>query len=777
MEDIFKQIQDDNLDYMKEYYQSGIFDMCKINENSDSFLHLAIKEDSYFIAKFLLSNDLTYNFKNNDGFTPLELMLSGNNIELCLLFAKKHSFRYMSSFLNSKIISPEMKEYLSRLSENNCLTIDKNNNINIDQYPYSPLVSEYMLNSVKDIIILEKWDSLKDIIVNVYREQDEKINKIFIPFCYIYLSIKNNEDMLNYMLNIFGEKINKIKESDFSKEILKDLFLYANNEAIMKTFSLFGLYADFNNNLSMLSRGSYALLEQWDKKYTINIDKEMFKSIFIKNPEKKYIQFIKKKSNFNNYEIMNFLVEMIELNQKDINEKVMDFLYENKEYCYCTNIENENILHRIIKFNNIEMIDFLINNFNFMLNAYNSKSKYVIFESLKNSTFEIFKLIIENYSVDINVFDESVNNILHFYIYNYYEIIDREIKFKEILIPLISEKILLLCNKQGDTALSLLAKKGKLDEIRLLVNAKKINENIANYSIKNNSLLDLINIEGFKQVSKSFENSKLTLSVMEDSVLHNDIVGLSKLLYLYEIEKDKRKDIKNDLIVLSLINKSKDLNLIKLFCAYYFSIDGINDYEIETPIFKAIKNKDVDQAIFLIHNKCEINTIINNESCLSIAVENELDVIVYLLLNEKIEVDLSVLSNTKYDQWRNLRNFKSEKIITFPYKKEKYKERFFDKNELYQYKIEKNDSNDIKKKKIILNTIDRALSLKEVIDNLHSELIDVELFFVKNSLAKIYFRNEEIGEVSNFELGMGIEEAKSKIKYNYFDYKKIKESD
>lgn len=781
MNNIYKSCLENNLENIKILYEEANENVFSIDQNGNNILHIAVKNNNSEIVKYLLDKNLTFNIENDDCLLPIEIAIKNKNYEIISLFIEYLSSDFISAIVNSKPISQEVKDFILDM-------IDYDENFYYPDYNFEYYVmekkSDYdnwfyndnnktdisnnFLNTVKSFILKEKWDEVKNIIIQIYKTQNDHMFKIAVPFLITYLSIKENNELIIFLLDIFNIKENINDKFIFNEELLEDVFVYGNIYSISYILNSIDTKNQFiKKDYKYFKRGSLSILIKLEEKFNMLLDKEFFKKIFLFNSNEKYIEYIKEKSGINNYDVTDLLIDFIFENDPYYNEKICNFISDNNDYIYSFNINNENILNRVIKSNNYYVIKYLIDHFPFLVNNYNKNGKYALFESINYSNLEVFELIFNHENTDITVFDNNLCNILHHYVYNIENILNAKDKFAVIL-PKINDNMLLLSNKNGETPLICMANSSMIEEIKILAVSGLINEYNSNYKIRNKSLLDIVNISIIEKYKDINLNNTVDLGSIEEYALSKNIVQLSRLLYLNKSDKNKRKDINDNVAILSLINKSSDINIIKMLAFYGISVDGINPEEIETPLMKALNNGDVDLSLFLLNEKCEINTHIQENNNLKIAINKNIDILIFLLLRERIEVDLNILNGTKYLKWKFSIN--DGNISPFKFKKEKYKESFFDKKEVFKYKINKNDSEEVKCKKKIRNILDEILNISDLIESCNKINITVDFIYEKNSLFKIYFNND----LSNESIGLTLSQIKEKINYNYFKLKKIR---
>lgn len=778
LNNIYESCINNDLKNLKLLYENAIENVCVLDKQGNNILHIAVKNNNYEIVKYLLEKNLTFNVENTDCLLPIDIAILNKNYDLISLFIQSYSSKFISAIINTKPISKDIKDFIISM-------IDYDKSVYYPDYEFDYYkilnqsnyescifgknqisLSENCLNTLKMFIFKENWSEVKNIIIQIYKTQNFEVFKKIVPFLITYLSIKEKDDLIKFLLEMFN--IGNNEKFIFDEELLSDTFIYGNITSISYILNSVDTQSQFiKKNIEYFKRGSLNILKCWESKFNVILDKDFFKKIFLFSSSNEYAQYIKEKSGVNNYDIIELLVEIIFENDHYYNEKICDFISNNQDYLYVFNINNENILNRIIKSNNYYVIKYLIDNFKFLINHYNMNESYALFESLKFSNVEIFELIALHENTDINVFDDKLCNVLHNYAYNFSLIENAKDKFN-IIISKINDEVLLLSNMNGETPLLSMAKLGLIEEIRILAVSGLINECNANYKVQDKSLLDMVNISVIEKYKQENLNNTVDLGSIEEYALSKNIIQLSRLLYLKKSDKNKRKDINNNVAILSLVNKSSDINIIKMFSFYGISVNGINAEEIETPLMKSIKNRDIDLALFLLNQKCEINTTVSGVNNLKIALEQDIEIIIFLLLRERIEVDLNILVDTKYNKWKFV--IKEEKIDNFNYKREKYKESFFDKKEVFKYRINKNDTEDIKIKKNIRNIIDSSSNVIELIEKCNSYNIKIDFIYEKNHLSKIYFNND----ISHESIGLTLSNIKEKINYNYFELKKIR---
>lgn len=359
-----------DIESFKLEYQNANENIFFLDQKGNTILHNLIKNNQYDIVKFLLEKKLDFNVENDESFSPIDLAITMENFDIMALFIEHYSSSFLSSVINSKPINEKMKEFILSFIEYDSSIYLPDLDLYYLSEKNSSDFSDEMFQVLKNFILREKWDDVKNIIVSIYKTQNTKLFYEIIPILIIYSEIKENKNLLEFALDIFDIKNND--DIIFKDEILIDLFKYGTNKSISTVLNMFGKNQPaIKKEGRFFVRGSLDILKTWAEKYNANFDIKFVKEIFLFNPNVDYMEYLKFKSGLNNYDINEIIISLIFENDPLLNEKIIDFLNNNKVYTYITNINNENLLNRIIKSDNYTLILYLLDNFNYLVNNYN----------------------------------------------------------------------------------------------------------------------------------------------------------------------------------------------------------------------------------------------------------------------------------------------------------------------------------------------------------------------------------------------------------------------
>lgn len=750
-----------NLISFKKAYKEAILPIFIIDEDGNTPLHNAIINENFEIAEYLIKNDLFQNSRNKDGLTPIELTLKNNSPDYFALFADKYSDNFLSGIINSSDIQKDKKNQLINLFNYSLgvMFVDimeyyKNNeNVELDLEDLSYILKE----KIKELDNHE----VKKLISYFYKNHPDYIKDELEEILLIAIVV-NNYEVVDFIKNVFD-----IKAFDLSEKGSEFIFKGANIEGIHYLIENFKVN-DFSKYRYFVNRGSIGLLELFIDKYHLDLNTLNKEELLMANSDKKYFDFITKQIEIDRHALFNLIVDYSSSFNEDKKTFVKNFILENKDVILMKDVNNVNFLAKILKNENYEIIEFVINELGFMLNELDNKFETPIVSLMSSMSSDIFELLITNKSTNLNLFDKNVDNIMHKMIKNKENIIDFDIKFK-MLSKLIDNDILLLTNKDGKTPLFLLVENEMIEEIKNLILLEVINEENVNYPSLGKTLGNYydINCLNVQPLKKEKNKNVMTSENLEDGVIKQDLVYLSKVLFEMDFKKSRIMRVEHN----GFMNKAKNFETVLLLSIYNFDINGINEEEVETPLMLAIKRHDEGCALFLLSQQCQVNTKIDNETPLLIAFNEKMENVLISILKKKPEENLFFLKNTIYENYIKLSYIPREKIIKLDFNKENIKSGLFDKNEKLGYKIHKGDSKETIFKKELLNIYEVAKNFEDLFKICDEKNIKYEVLFLGFKFFNIDFKNKDNLHFNFNEIGLSRDEVKQKLKYDYFKLK------
>ena len=206
------------------------------------------------------------------------------------------------------------------------------------------------------------------------------------------------------------------------------------------------------------------------------------------------------------------------------------YLLDNKYNFDFINDNNENLLQSslfIIDFNLQEKLyNVIINNNN--INNQNLDGLTLLHQCVLNNSFDLFKLLINNKSIDINIYDFSGNNILHHILYKY-----NIIFLKYIFDNNIYNFNFNAVNINGDTALHIiLNNNNNIDNSIINIIIKQTDINLQDNN-KITCLIKIINKDLFNKFKDILVKKQLNIFINND--IYNTIIN-DKILFNIVIE-------------------------------------------------------------------------------------------------------------------------------------------------------------------------------------------------------------------------------------------------
>lgn len=743
---------------IKDVYYEAKLPLLLNDKEGNSPIHIAIHNNDENLLRFLISKNLFNENKNQQGITPLMLTLINNNIDFFIILSKEYDDDYVSAIINSEkvkahshILNTAME--LIQHYDENCILPDEIQSVstlsNVDQ----------LLEHLDDLIFSEKWDDVKKTIIDLYKLNE--LTKDDVSRIYINVLLKNNFEMLIFIETLFETKEIELNESHVDLIFLKGTldhihFIKNKNTKKLKEISQ-----------SYKRRGSISLLEYIRQNEGLDVDYHDRTMLMSANNQKDYVEYIKKTFSISDKDYARFVVRLTEDNDFDVNEFIIGLLKNNIEITYQFNQYKNNLLMNAINLSNYQIVDFLVDYYPYLINVFNNSQKNALFVSALGRSLEIFQKIANSPNTNLKLFDQDLNNVLHLLLKKN----DPDMMEKILsMVDLINDEILLSTNKLGETPLYLMCLGQHTELIKLLISKKIINDNNINYPSLNKTVADFFDLNVLHAKPYVYQYRSVTEEDIERELLDSNIIFLSRKLYLAE----QGKLVKKDILFTSFINKAKSFETFLLLKGYGININGIDSEDVETPLMSAIRRGDQDMALFLINSGADLNTQIEQENNLTLAVKNKLDTVVYWLLKNKIDVNTACLNDEPtYLNWKKFVLLPEEKLTPLNFEKQIVKKGLFDKIKKIEYKIEKTDNEETILKKIILNAYDDSKTFNDFFEKITELNIQYDIMFLGQKFFNIVFIKGDLGFSLN-DLNIKREDIKEKLNYNYFELKKLK---
>lgn len=768
---------------IKKIYFSCSEKIFTTNQNGDTPAHIAVKNNDYDLLVFLLENDIFLNTENNDKKSVFELAVVNEDKRIVeLLFSHFGHETFFSSLPNvflGDYVSNSNDEFLAFFN-----SLIKNENLEIrdlfNEYEdYSSIkmlkndeifALELSLSSISDteelLALLEYTiiNNKKDLSKKVFIELYKKDRAFFIKNSTVSLELAITiEDMIlvDFMINAIEEKnINfkdifralcisctipffdsfikkyqkSIKENINMREMLQFSSERNSPELLNKILEFFGAKLDVSVLNESLSKAQSAVFVNYLRPYISNSEKIIYSNI-------------------------------VDLIYKNTNEEfIKDCLTIMDDITYVRS-ENTTLLHYAIDAENYEVAKFILDNELIDPNIVNVEGQTALSISINKNVY-MFELLINDKNVDFENFDNETNSMFNLIYTNNVE--DKNEKFLMLLEKTTSSHNLInidgkcvihymLDNDDDFLLTQLLDKEIKKDivynqkmsylDYALFVNAKKC--------------MNILKEHGFL-FFKELPATIFTEGLLEEKVLGLDYIYSSYILANYVKDSVYYNN-------LALINKIKDLKMLRLLFNYGFDINGVSQ-DIFSPLMIAIEKNDAELAFFIISRGCLINTHVNNENALSLAIKNKNISLIKALCDERIDIPFKDLKITDVA----LAEIIKERIPLRRIKKHGLvKDSVIDKKTLfgkktykYKYIVEPNDSSYIIDIKNTLNIYETCESVRDFIDNmlnsgyqmkviLENQAFDDILIYGANNILKLE------------DLGMTISQFKDKLHYNF----------
>lgn len=492
------------------------------DNNGNSYLHLAVKNQNEKIIKNLIEKDINLNNKNNFGKTPLQIAYEYGN---------KSIIKILNNYAMNNLM--RNNEHKLSIKFKTRKTTNDNKKSNISTKTLKNNKSEFKL--FKYNLKSPKRNNDNDYINN----NNQKDNRMLSKYCNYYKSnphflIKTSNEMNRYnILNsiLTSRRGNKNNIKSLKSNLSKD----EEGEEISKT--------DNNNLLNYTSKDTKFITDTKEKS---NIVDDMSSFIISQSSDSK-----------NNYNIIN------RDNNNDLKRKyiIYDTSYMKDEK------EKQN------SFENINKSYINLNKFKyFQLNTdnnYKENNKYKIYQSNKNNlkkTNQISKNKIINKTIGITKLknQNSFNNKINTKINN------NNKEKKNIKIYQILKKRNLKRGEIFNLSQNKKENKNKIDENGLTMNSSKLLKDFLS-QINMDKYISILAFNGFDDINLILEQSKNGNSSIQDSELKEAGIKIpgdrAKILiriqelsnnFEFKIPKEVYYSIKNDK------NIFDDQNIIKL---------------------------------------------------------------------------------------------------------------------------------------------------------------------------------------------------------------------
>lgn len=771
--------KENDLKKVKKLYFSSTENLFAIDKNGDTAIHIAIKNQNKDLLEILLKWDLMIDINNKEMKNPYQLVLDSENYEILDTFLKYNPIEGFCTYFNKldvedyitneNFLSHLKNNYLSKVDEviyedDEYVTILKND---------GPLAIELLLPSIHDS------DSLLSLLEYSIQAEFFGLSKMIIVTLYKrdHTKLKQNTDniikniIIKENIELFDFFVDLIEIENINQKIISDcLSLYSTYNFLTHFINNYMKNGEVNIKKMLVGaivRNSIVMTELLLNKFELSMPPNAINYSLQIDCSIDYLEYLNTKNIIlDNSNIKLIIEKLIEDKKEDSLINIIEY-YE--DVLHFNNEHNESLIHLAVKFDNYKLAEYLLKK---EINV-NKISDFGLSPLLMlvDKDIKWIELFIEyNNKIDFDSFDNNVNTLLNMLVQQ--EDYDRINK----IIPHV--KNINLVNINGFNPILMAINKGNLDIVKILVSNKSDVNCLFNNS---SSALDFSLFLNKDEIAKylkengaiSYDIMKIvpiTEAILEEAVLSKDMEKIGYILSSYT--KDSVKYNNN-----ALLNKTKDLNILRILVLFGFDINGIG-LEYQTPLMNAIienNNQAIDYLIdngAFINNYCDINGETHN--CLSLAIKNKNMYVIKKLLNEKIDINFRELKIENADIFNLIKSsLPVRKIKKLVIKKTKVSEKisFFKSVEKEKYIIEKDDSLYISDIKKILNILDSSTNISTFI-----ELIDKEDFKISFMLENQSFENIKIESKYNIltleDLSLTISDFKAKIGYDYFkDFK------
>lgn len=771
-----------DLEAVKQVYFSAIEKVFVFDEKGNTPAHIAILEGNYNILNFLIKNDIFLNIENYDKKTVFQIAIENedkNCIKLLLenfgidvfLFSLPNKFlgNYMLKsnddfidFINKVLKEEEIeiKDLFMEYEDIKSISLLKNDeDFALEISLHSIEDMEELLSLLEYTISNNKIELSKKVFIEMYKKNKSFVIENIISPLEIAISFENYT-----LVNLIIESIEE-KNINF-KEVLKCACLFSSLNFISSIIKKYNINIKNIEKTELLKisslRNSVNIFSLFSQEFELKPSDLMLKEKIHEGKSAEFVSHLKDLLPFSSKVIYKTIVELIYENEK--NDFIKELLIRNKELLEIR-IDNTTLLHHAIDAENYFISKFLLDNNLIDPNIINIEGQSALSIAI-NKNLYIFELLFNYNNVDFDTFDNDCNSIFNL-------LQKRKIDFK-------AEKILMLLNK-SEFSYNIVNTEGKnivhylIEEDNDFLLAKFINkglkkdivyafeESYLDYALKNKSLkciqiLKENNFLFFKELPVKI----FTEGILEEYVLGLDYINTSNTLSNYT----KDSVFYNNL---ALINKVKDIKMLRMLFSYGFNIDGVSQ-DIFSPLMSSIERKDTEFSLFLISRGCILNTIVNTETTLSLAVKNKDIMVIKALCNKRIDIPFKNLNITD----PSIANIIKESLPLRKLKKHGLvKESILDKKPLFgkktykqKYIINKEDSSYIVDIKNILNIYEVSETIQDFFKNLMNTgyepkgILDNQAF----DDIKIYC---EKNVLKLEDLNLKVTDLKERLKYSF----------
>ncbi|XP_057318733.1 ankyrin-1-like [Microplitis mediator] len=582
-----------------------------ITYNNNTPLHLAVDQNNYTIAEFLIRRRAEVNALTKENQSPLQIAIEKNNINLVKLLIK-----------NNADINVVTKDYETAL-----IFSIKNENFNLFKILLDAGAEVNPVNLPPLFVAIEKncYTMTKRLI-----ERGANINTIY-----------NNQTALIIAVEKENLKIAKLlirNKADINIEVA--VAKTALSAAIIKgNFVIFKMLVDAIadlNSPNLLPLHLAVLQDNYDfTEYLVSSGADV-DSLDSRRQTPLHIAVTKK------------------------NKKIINLLLKNNADVNVFDDDNLSPLKIAVINGNKEIVELLLD-----------KAKNTVKKSLKsllkiawnNSTFKIFELL---FDVGLEIYPLAADKLvppLHMaVIKNNFETLDGLINdgvdingsfwdktpleiavrrgYKKMTELLVKNKAN-VNSKNGENVLKVAVEKNNFELMRLLVDAgADVNSAaILEQAIKNNNY-EIVKylISNGAEINNAYEYRKWGITPLEHAVQR----GYKKIVeLLIEYKADVNRISFFSFTCLSIAIENDNFEIFKLLLDA--GADIRPSHITRAPIYTAVDKNNYEITKHLINHGADVNTCFDNKTLLYRAVENENERIVELLINNKANVNQTIV--------------------------------------------------------------------------------------------------------------------------------------
>lgn len=783
MNNFIKACENQDLKRVKRIYFSCNEKIFSTNENGDSPAHIAIKNNDYQLLVFLLNNDIFINTENHDKKSVFELAILNEDRRIIeLLFSHFGYETFLSSLPNKFLGDYVLKSNDDFLSFINFLIKKEGLEIKdlfneYEDYPSIKMLKngedfalelslngisnkEELLSLLEYSIINKKHDLSKKVFIELYkRDKEFFIENSTVP---LELAIALED------LKLIDFIIDAVEEDNVNfKDIFRALCISCTIQFFKDFINKYKTNIKKSINVKEMlffscERNSSELLNAILDFFQANLDSSILEEALNKAQNANFVNYLRPYIIGSEKMIYTHLVDLIYGNMND--DFIKDCLSLMDDI---TNIRSENttLLHYSIDAENYEISKFILEHELIDPNVVNLEGQTAA-SIATNKNIYIFELLINNENIDFDTFDNETNSIFNLLYINNVE--DKHEKYLMLLSR--TKNSHNLVNIYGKCVIHYILDND--DDVALI---KLLDKNIEKEIVynQNMSYLDYaLSVKAKKcmQILKDYEFlffKELPVKMFTEGLLEEQALSLNYVASSYILANYSKDSVYYN--NLALTNKVRDLKMLRLLLNYGFDINGVSQ-DIPSPLMVSIERNDTELALFIISRGCILNTEINKENALSLAIKNKNVRVVKSLCDERIDIQFKDLKITDValahiiKERLPIRRVKKHGLIKDSVVDKK--SLFGKKNYKYKYLINKDDSSYIIDIKNILNIYEECDNLKTFITSVYNAGYEIKTVIENQAFDDILIYGAN-NILKLEDLGLTIIQLKEKLNYSF----------